>query len=317
MQDTHRIHVFLAAAEAASFSGAAKRMKMSQPAVSLQIQALERQLGVELFRRTGRAVELTEPGQALLPLARQLIELSSHIEETMSSLRGKLVGRLTVGCAASAANRFLPEIAVRFKRLNPDVHVSLQTMDAKAVLDRLESRELDLGVVSFLPRRGRFNHRELVDDEFWLVVPAGHPWAQRPSISLRELADASLVLGDDSSDARRALNGALARAGASQDGWRVVMELGSPEAIVQAVGDGIGASLVSAAATRCLIADRDVAVVPLREGTLQYSVYFCRNADAVDTCAKLGFCDYVYSPEIRAVIDQRCKQGAVAPRLTL
>jgi DNA-binding transcriptional LysR family regulator len=306
MLDTHRIHVFLAAAEEASFSCAAKRLKMSQPAVSLQIQSLEAQLGVVLFRRTGRAVELTQAGQALLPLARQLIEMACHIEETMRQMQGRLMGRLMIGCAANAAHYVLPEIALQFKEAYPDVRISVQMLDAQSVLDRLVSRELDVGVLSFAPPADQYHRSELLSDEFWLLAPHTHPLAARDSVSLQDLAGVEVILGDDGSDSVRSLRESMARVGAAPVDWRVAMELESPKAVLGAVARGMGVTLMSAVAARREVVGDELKVIPVSEGPLRYSVFCCRSTQSADTCAKLGFCDYAQIPQIRKVIEDLC-----------
>lgn len=144
MLDIHRITIFLSAVEERSFSGAAKRLKMSQPAVSLQIQALVQQLGVALFHRTGRTVALTEAGRALVPLARQIIGLSKHIEETMCALRGKLIGQLLIGCAATPAQYILPRLILLFKQQYPEVIIQMRETDVREIQKRPHPYEMVL-----------------------------------------------------------------------------------------------------------------------------------------------------------------------------
>ena len=98
MLDVHQLNVFLVSAETLSFTQAAQRLHMTQPSVSQHIQGLEHHFDMQLFLRTGRALELTEAGLALLPLAREAVELSIRIDETMESLKGKVFGHLMVGC---------------------------------------------------------------------------------------------------------------------------------------------------------------------------------------------------------------------------
>lgn len=304
MIDTHKINIFLSAVEETSFSAAAKKLKMSQPAVSLQIQALEQQLGVELFRRTGRNVVLTEAGHALVPLARQMLGLSNHIEETMCSLRGKLVGQLAIGCAATPTQYILPRLAIMFKQQNPDVSIQIQIMDPQDVVDRLLEQEIHMGVLAYEPRHRVIKTRPFMEDETVLLVPRGHRWADRSEVSLKELAngDTTLLVEQE----RRHSDPLWRRLEkiAPPEVMESAIALGCPEAILAAIESSLGIAIVSRLVARKSAEGGWGTMLRFKEGPFTRTLYFCSNADHPEVCARVGFCDYVHSDEVVELIRQ-------------
>ncbi len=119
MLDAHQLNIFLVAAELESFSQAARQLNLSQPSVSAQIKSLERLLRTQLFHRAGRHISLSEEGQILLPLAREMVRHSIHIEETMASLGRGIVGHLKLGCSTAVGKYTLPRLIARFRAPRP------------------------------------------------------------------------------------------------------------------------------------------------------------------------------------------------------
>ena len=114
MLDTHRLRVFLIAAETLNFSVAAKRLHMTQPSVSQHIQALEQQFGTELFVRSSRRLCLTEAGAVLVPMAEKMVTMAMHAQEVMSNLKGEVHGHLQVGCSTTPGKYILPKLLSKF-----------------------------------------------------------------------------------------------------------------------------------------------------------------------------------------------------------
>lgn len=305
MLDIHRIAIFLSAVEERSFSGAAKRLKMSQPAVSLQIQALEQQLGVELFRRTGRAVVLTEAGHTLVPLARQMMGLSKHIEETMCALRGKLIGQLVIGCAATPAQYILPRLILLFKQRHPEVMIQMKTMDAETAEQRVLDQEIHMGVVAYQPRHRNFQVREFMEDQTVLLVPANHPWAKRPQVSIRELADPSIpLLCEHNHPPSDPLWHALAQVMGSPERMQSIMDIGCTESAISAVEANLGVAILSKVAAQQAARQGRCCVVPFAEGPFKRTLYFFSNTENPEVCARVGFCDFVHTAEAMALVEE-------------
>lgn len=305
MLDIHRITIFLSAVEERSFSGAAKHLKMSQPAVSLQIQALEQQLGVALFHRTGRAVALTEAGRALVPLARQMIGLSKHIEETMCALRGKLIGQLLIGCAATPAQYILPRLILLFKQQHPEVIIQMMTMDAETAVQRVLDQEIHMGVVAYEPHHRNFYVREFMEDDTMLLVPAAHPWADRREVSLRELADPGVpLLREHNHPASDPLWRALERAVGSPERMQAIVDIGDAESAISAVEANLGVAILSGVAARLAEKRGRVRALPFTEGPFKRTLYFFSNTENPEVCARVGFCDFVHTAEARTLVEE-------------
>jgi DNA-binding transcriptional LysR family regulator len=303
MLETHKMNIFLAAVEEHSFSAAAKKLGMSQPAVSLQIQALEQHLGVELFLRSGRSVKVTEAGQSLIPLARQMLRLSNKIEETMCAIRGKIIGRLVVGCAATPGQYLLPRLILLFKQRHPDVHIQLRMMRADEVLASVLSQEIHLGVLPYLPKHRALNVREFMEDETALLVPVGHPWAGQASVSLADLISEDVtLLKEHNQRSSESVWAALEEAASPRDFHQSVIELGSTEAVISAVEAGLGIAILPQTAARRAAAVGQGVVLKFKEGSFTQALYFCSNKEHPEVCARVGFCDFVHTKEARDLI---------------
>ena len=132
MLNVHELNVFIEAALAQNFSVAAQRLCLSQPAVSLHIRNLEKQLGVDLFERKGRKISLSETGKIMLPLAQEAVRKVRQIEEAMRSLQGKVIGDLSIACSTTVGKYILPRLVAGFRSKHPDVHVTINRVFHKS-----------------------------------------------------------------------------------------------------------------------------------------------------------------------------------------
>jgi LysR family transcriptional regulator, transcriptional activator of the cysJI operon len=146
--DTRQLAAFCSVVELRSFSQAAERLGVSQPAVSLQIRSLEQRVGQQLLDRSGRRVEPTEAGLALYRGAQRMLALEEQLlEQVASESAGTLRGRLELGASSGPGETVLPLLLAEFQRANPEVRVALIVSDTQTVVDRVARRELELGVV--------------------------------------------------------------------------------------------------------------------------------------------------------------------------
>src|SRR5512136_2628399 len=157
MLNPYELEVFLAAAEAENFSAAARKLHLTQPAVSQQIQALEKRLQLELFQRDGKRIALTEAGQALVPMARELVTLSARIEEAMAARRGLVAGHLTIGCTSTPGKYTLPWLVGSFCEQYPHVQISVEVIKRADLVRKLDGQEINFGIMS-----GQVEHADLV-----------------------------------------------------------------------------------------------------------------------------------------------------------
>ncbi len=296
MLNIHEMNIFLAAAEAENFSEAARQLHMTQPAVSMQIQALEQRLGVTLFERSGRRIRLSEAGETLMPLARDLVGMSLRIEETIQSLSGSVVGHLKIGCSTTAGKYILPQLVARFRRMHPRVHVTINTTGRDQVVHMLCDGVTHISVVSSLVSCRDAEFKPFFTDRVVLVAPADHRWARCGRIRPEELCEEAFILRAEPAGTRQVLIEGLIEHGIHLDDLNVVMELGNAEAIEMAVEEGIGVSFISR-----LVAQRGVElgrinIVEVEGLNLERKIYMAYNVRRAATRTQTEFWNFVHQP---------------------
>jgi len=298
MLNLYELNIFIHAAETENFSEAARRLRLTQPAISLNIKSLERQLGIDLFQNVGRNVVLTDAGRSLLPMAHELVTLASQIEESVCALRGQVVGQLNIGCAATAGRYILPTIIGRFRQLYPEVRISVTNADAQSLPQRLLDGRIHLGLTCVAEKHPDMEYHELMNDELVLIVSPQHPWAKTGGVSLRDLTTQELILRQPGAGSRQILLEALSKQGIHHDDLTVSLELGSCEEVELAVESGLGIALVSRLAAARPLALGRVVAVPIPDTDLRHPVYLARNRRGASSCAQLRFFDLLNSPDL-------------------
>jgi DNA-binding transcriptional LysR family regulator len=310
MLDVHQINVFLIAAQQMNFSEAARRLHMSQPSVSQHIQALENHFGTELFERRGRHLSLTEAGQTLLPLARQLVNLSIQVDETIESLHGEIAGHLIIGCCTTAGRYLLPRLLARFRELHPNVQVTCHVTDQHTAMNMQNEGKLHITVVSERAYSKDMEFRKFVTDPVILIVPASHPWAKRESIEPKELSEADFIVREETSGTRRAVAQACTNVGMNPDELNVIMTLGTSQAISIAVQEGIGVAFITRLAANDAIQRGDLVHVRVTGMEIAQDVWVGRNILHPATRAQNAFWDFVNDPANELLINLRSDEVA-------
>ena len=243
--DTRQLAAFCAVVERRSFSQAAERLGVTQPAVSLQVRALEKRLGTQLLDRSGRRVEPTEAGLRLYRGAQRILALEDQIvADVTTSSEGDLSGDLVLGASTGPAAIAVPLLLCEFQRESPAVRVFLTVSDTHAVVERVAARELELGIVGAARRHRGVRFEPFFSDEVILACPPGHRFAGR-TISLAELREESLVLMQEGAGVRQVVEDALRRQGVRLRDLDVRLELGLQESVRAAVEAGYGVTFIS------------------------------------------------------------------------
>jgi len=275
----HEIAVFIAAAQSASFSQAARRLHISQPAVSQAIHSLERQFGASLFDRHNRAGWLTPAGEALLPAARELDSASQVVIETMNHVDGLVAGELAVGCATTAGKYVLPGLLAAFQTQYPQVHVRLEVRNNEDVLAGLLGGELALGLMSQVSPLPALEYQPFFEDRIILIVPAGHAWASFGRALPADLIDQPLIMQEPDSGTRAAVLEALAHHAISGEMLHVVMQVSNAEAIETAVEEASGAAFISELAAEHGLALGRIKRVEVEGMPVLRQLYLVRDTD--------------------------------------
>ena len=273
-----------------SFSRAAEALNLTQPAVTAQIQSLERELGLKLLERLPRRVLLTQAGEALLPYARSLLNLEEEAERALAELKGMQAGCLRVGASPTIGTYLLPGMLGEFKRLYPGLRVIVEIEPTHRVAEALEVHALDLGLVEVSVSSDVLLAEPFLTDELVLVVPVGHPWAGRQAIRPEELAGQPLVTREPASGTRQLVEERLWALGVE---LTPSIELGSIEAIKKAVAAGLGFSFVSRQAILWEEKLGILAVVPVEGLNLQRPFYCLRHRRRHPSPAQAVFLDFV------------------------
>jgi LysR family transcriptional regulator, low CO2-responsive transcriptional regulator len=239
------LETFAQAAELGSFTAAARALGLTQAAVSQRVRALERTLNVSLFRRESGRVFLTEAGQHLYPYSQQIQSLHEDARREITGRKPVLRGELTLAASSIPGEHLLPAVLSAFRRRHPHVHIRASVSDSSAVLAAVEHGQAHLGLVGMKTDNPDVEFRKFACDALVLVVPRRHPWRRRRQVTLADLCRQPLVLREPGSGSRWCLEQALSRAGASPAELQIALELGSNEAIKEAVLRGVGAAVLS------------------------------------------------------------------------
>lgn len=243
--ENFRLIVFRTVAEQLSFRKAAEELYLTQPAVSLQIKALEEDLGTQLFDRGGSHVKLTAAGRVLLEHAEQVHTLLVHAEHEIAALSGDQAGTLALGASTTNMQYVLPRLLAEFCREYPRVRPTLISGNTERIVEALEQQKIALGLIEGPARNRDVKTEPFLKDELMLIVPAGHEWAERRVIDSSELLSAPLLMRERGSGSRHVVELALERHGLKRGALQIAMELDSTEAIKSSVESGLGVGFVS------------------------------------------------------------------------
>ena len=262
----HHLRVFAAVAQERSFSRAAVALRLSQPAVSKTVQELERQTELSLFDRSGRTPQLTDAGNALFARARELFGIERIAEEELGALRGLERGVLRVGASTTVATYFLPQLLARFHQQHPGVTLRVVSANTRAIARRLLEGRLDIALVEGPVLHERISVIPWREDELVVIAPASHPLVHKRRVRAADLIDEPFILREPGSGTRVVAEAALAEHGVHPG---TTVQLGSTEAIKQAVAAGLGLAVVSRAAAADQLALGYIAVIPLRSAAFR------------------------------------------------
>jgi len=241
--DTRQLAAFCAVVEKQSFSQAAERLGVTQPAVSLQIRALEKRLGQQLLDRSGRRVEPTDAGLRLYRGAQRLLALEEQLVAELSEDVG-VAGTLEVGASTGPGGAVVPRLLCELQREHPDLSVALTVADTQRVVELVAARDVELGIVGFSPRHRSVVFEPLFRDEVVLACPPGHPFARR-RVTFDELRGETLILMQPGAGVREAIEDELRHAGVRLRDFDVRLELGLQESVRSAVEAGFGVTFIS------------------------------------------------------------------------
>jgi len=240
--ENFRLKVFRAVAEHLNFRKAAEHLFLTQPAITLQIKALENDLGVRLFDRSANRVTLTAQGSTLLRYAKKIASLSAEAEQKLTADDGQSSGDLALGVSTTIAQYVLPRLIGAFLDEHPRVQLSLHSGNTEEVVKLLLDGKVSIGLIEG-PARERGVHVEpFMRDELVLIAP---PNSDAAHFSPQQILACSLLMREQGSGSRRVVETALEKSGFKLKAFKSVMDLDSTEAIKSSVEAGLGIGFVS------------------------------------------------------------------------
>jgi DNA-binding transcriptional LysR family regulator len=290
--DTRQLAAFCAVVERRSFSQAAERLGVTQPAVSLQVRALEKRLGTQLLDRSGRRVEPTEAGMRLYRGAQRLLALEEQIVAEVGLEGGdELAGTFEIGASTGPGGIVVAQLLCEFEELHPELHITLWVFDTQTIVERVAARELELGVVGAARRHRGVAFEPFFRDPVILVCPPGHPFAGK-TVTLDELRADNLIAMQEGAGVRQLLEDELRRIGKRLRDLGVRLELGLQESVLSAVRGGYGVTFISRRSVEADLADGTLAEARVEGLELERDVVLVRATGRVETRSAKAFLEF-------------------------
>jgi DNA-binding transcriptional LysR family regulator len=276
MMNIEHLKTFQEIVRLGSFSDVAKKLGISQPAVSFQIQKLEQELGMRLVDRSQRTITLTQAGQRLLRFAETVAAERESLRADLEQMREDISGDLHIAASTIPGEFLLPSLLAEFKKMHPAVKIRLDVSDSLTVIDRIRDHTCEIGFCGVTPEGRDLTSFKVAGDEIVLIVFPGHPFARKGEIAPDELEGEPLIFREATSGTQRSLENLLSRAGLNIRKWVPNMVLGSTQSVVSAVAAGAGIAFISNLAIKNSLSQgyvRQVSVKGLRLVRDFYCVY--------------------------------------------
>jgi LysR family transcriptional regulator, low CO2-responsive transcriptional regulator len=287
--DTRQLAAFCAVVERKSFSQAAERLGVTQPAVSLQIRSLEQRLGRQLLDRSGRRVEPTEAGLRLYASAQRLLQAEEQlVEELEADDEGTVAGALDLGASTGPGGSVVPVVLCEFHERHPGVVVRLSVSDTQTVVAQVADRELELGIVGAGRRHRGVTFEPFFRDEVVLAVPASHRFAGK-TVTVEQLRDEPLIVMQEGAGVRQVIEDELRKAGTRLRDLDVHLELGLQESVRSAVLAGHGITFISRLAIESDLATGLLATARVRGLDPVREIFLARATGRSETRAARAF----------------------------
>jgi DNA-binding transcriptional LysR family regulator len=246
-----QLEILMALVEVGSFTRAAGKLFLSQPSLTKQIQNLEEAAGARLVNRAATGISLTPEGQVVFDYARRLIRLRDDARERVMRLKDQESGHIYVSASTIPATYILPHLLGRLKEMHPAIHIHVQMRDSEETLQTVLSDQAEMGFIGKEPANKKLISRRLWKDSLVLAVPADHPLAKQRTAKLGELTNVPFIIREKGSGTRDTIEECLEKQqGASLSRFNVICEMGSSEAVKEAILAGLGVSILSSFAIK-------------------------------------------------------------------
>lgn len=294
--DIRQLAIFVSIANHGTFTAAGKALYISQPTVSVQMAALERELGVALFDRQSRGIVLTPAGKILKRYAEDILMLKDQAVAAMGRYKHDISGRLRVIASTVPADYILPRVMSRFLQAYPGVFVELSRADSATVWDAVRNYEAEIGVAGSAREDSSLERLVVARDELVLIAPSTDEYSLwEDPVPLEKVLQAPMLRREPGSGTQKTFDDALRRLGEDPDNITARAQLDSVEAIRSAVADGGGVAVVSNLAVQGDLAARSVRMMRIEGLNLIRSFYLVTHRNRVLSPAAQAFRDFTLS----------------------
>ncbi|MEM7553136.1 MAG: LysR substrate-binding domain-containing protein [Cyanobacteria bacterium P01_A01_bin.84] len=283
----HQLRVFEAAARHGSFTRAAEELFLTQPTVSMQIKQLNKAVGLPLFEQVGKKLYLTEAGRELFSTCKQIFETIAQFDMKIADLKGLKQGQLRLS-AITTAKYFIPRFLGTFCQLYPGIDISLQVTNHEGILERMTNNLDDLYIMTRVPSHMDVSYKPFLENPLIVLASKDHPLASEKNISIQKLAAEPFIMREPGSGTRRAVEKLFHEHGIEV---KVKLELGSNEAIKQAIVGGLGISVLSC--HTLMPYKGDIAVLDVEHFPIQGNWYMVHQSSKQLSVVASTYCDYL------------------------
>ena len=293
MLNIHQLNVFITAAETLNFTVTAKRLHLTQSGVSQTIKALESQLEVSLFERKARTIKMTDAGNVLLPMAREIVQGSIQAAERMELMKKEVHGHLIIGCNTAPGKYVLPILLAKFNKVYPAVRFTCTVLPQDQALTMLEEGDIHFAFTNVGEmKQGATEIQLYLQEPLVLIAPKGHAWTERDQIEPEELYEERFIMREPGSGTFNNVKRSLAELGIDIGNLKVFMEMGTSEAIALAVQQGLGVGFISNMILQKICRD-SVRSIKVRGLDVTQNIYFGRQIIQPASSAQAAFWNFI------------------------
>ena len=251
--------------EERTFSGAARKMSLTQPSLTKHIKNVEGLLGARILNRQSRGITLTPEGKILYDYAKRILKLREEAKEKIQRVRENETGNIFISASTIPATYILPRVLSDFRKARPDIRFYMQNADSDEVIEMITGNRGEVGFVGKDPRSSRLHAEALWKDRLVLAVPSNHPFVKKGSVTLSELSREPFIVRERGSATREVFEGCLRdQMKLTLASFNIISEVGSSEAVKEAVIAGLGVSVISMHAVAREIDGGLIVEVPLK-----------------------------------------------------
>jgi DNA-binding transcriptional LysR family regulator len=290
--ETRQLQAFCEVIERKSFSQAAERLGVTQPAVSLQVRALEKRLGTQLLDRSGRRVEPTDAGLRLYRGAQRLLQLEEEIVNDLAEQAGgDLAGSFEIGASTGPGGVVLPQLLCEFRAGHPELRIALSIFDTQTVVERVANRSIELGVVGAAPRHRGVEYEPFFRDSVVLACPPGHRFGGR-TVTVDELRGETLIVMQDGAGVRQMIEDEFRSLGVRLRDLDVHLELGLQESVTTAVRSGYGVTFISRSSVESDLLAGTLVEARVADVELEREIFLVRATGRSESNAARAFVEF-------------------------